>query len=86
MTTVTVINPTVEEAEEMLPMELRFAMMDAALDIVTNNACGGIEPEFTSIDEHTELTDEFADPFYLVSRKEQEMGAPLVFCTNQVKA
>lgn len=74
MTTVTV-----------MPMELRFAMMDAALDIVTNNA-SEIEPEFTSIDEHTELTDEFADPFYLVSRKEQEMGAPLVFCTNQVKA
>lgn len=85
----TVINQPVDEEslplDHVLSVEAQFVLMDSALGILTNNAVE-IEPEFCSLDDHTELSDEFADPFYLVSRMEQEAGAPLVFLKRSTKA
>lgn len=40
------------------------------------------EVEFCAIDEHTEISDEFSDPFYIIAMREHEAGCGIVFLSN----
>jgi len=38
--------------------------------------------EFCAIDDHTEISDEFSDPFYIIAMREHEAGCGIVFLSN----
>jgi len=74
MTTVTV-------DVEGLPLvpTLDLTGMTSALDQL---AALNDEVEFCAIDEHTEISDEFSDPFYIIAMREHEAGCGIVFLSN----
>jgi len=38
--------------------------------------------EFCSIDDHTEMSDEYSDPFHIIAMREHEAGCGIVFLSN----